>query len=98
MADSKRCIRNFLTMKYKLIVGEKCFDIKFLVFPEFKNYQPTLIESNFLAETEIVIRMDRRSWTFENNLQQMFHFVDKLHFSLNLLEAVKVRRQLPQGT
>ena len=41
--------------------------------------------------------MGQRSWHFEDNPQQIFHFADELPISLNLLETVQVSKQLPQG-
>ena len=89
LAGGSSSIRDFLTTKCKILIAGRYFKIKFLVFPDCENNR-TLLGSDFVEEAEIVIRMGQRSWHFEDNPQQIFHFADELPISLNLLEAVQV--------
>lgn len=92
LADGSTSIRDFLTTSCKIVIGNRCLNIKFLVFPEGEN-KMTLLGSDFMEEAEIVISMGQRSWHFENCPDQIFYFAEEWSPGLNLLETVVVAKR-----
>ena len=89
LADGTSSVQDFLTTTCKIVIGGKCLNIKFLVFPQNQNNR-TLLGADFLESAEIVLRMGQRSWHFESNPNQSFHFAEEWPVDHNLLEKIGV--------
>ncbi|KAI8118467.1 hypothetical protein CVS40_9878, partial [Lucilia cuprina] len=73
LADGTYCERKCLMITCKIVIGGRCLNIQFLIFPEEKSNR-TLIGSDFMEEAGIVLNMGQRYWYFKNCPTQQLAF------------------------
>lgn len=95
LADGTTELRKLLTTTCKIIIGGRCLNIKFLIFPGDKNNR-TLIGTDFLEQAQIVLNMGQQHWHFEGCPSQVFDFAEEMPLAMNMIETIKVAEIHPK--